>query len=79
MGVPKFNYGQIEEENRIGVVTGLAWTEVGGEILKLSLQLCLEKENADNGKLGEVMQESIKAAKSTLIKKFRFWNYTANI
>ena len=43
LGVQKFNYGEIEEENRIGVVTGLAWTEVGGEILKLSRQLCLEK------------------------------------
>ena len=31
----KFNYGEIEEENRVGVVTGLAWTEVGGEILKI--------------------------------------------
>ena len=38
LGVQKFNYGEIEEENRIGVVTGLAWTEVGGEILKMNPQ-----------------------------------------
>ena len=35
LGVEKFNYGEIESENRVGVVTGLAWTEVGGEILKI--------------------------------------------
>ena len=52
LGVQKFNYGEIEEENRIGVVTGLAWTEVGGEILKLSPRLCQVKENANNWKIG---------------------------
>ena len=35
LGIKKFNYGEIEEENRVGVATGLAWTEVGGEILKI--------------------------------------------
>ena len=44
LGIEKFKYGEIEEQNRIGVVTGLAWTEVGGEILKLSLQSCRAKE-----------------------------------
>ena len=44
LGVQKFNYGEIEAENRIGVVTGLAWTEVGGEILKIESVLCQEKE-----------------------------------
>ena len=65
LGVEKFNYGQIEEENRIGVVTGLAWTEVGGEILKIESVIMPGKGKMQiTGKLGDVMQESIKAAKS---------------
>jgi ATP-dependent Lon protease len=65
LGIPKFNYGEIEEENRIGVVTGLAWTEVGGEILKIESVIMPGKGKMQiTGKLGEVMQESIKASKS---------------
>ncbi len=65
LGVQKFNYGEIEEENRIGVVTGLAWTEVGGEILKIESAIMPGKGKMQiTGKLGDVMQESIKAAKS---------------
>ena len=70
LGVPKFNYGQIEEENRIGVVTGLAWTEVGGEILKIESAIMPGKGKMQiTGKLGEVMQESVKAAKSYIRSK----------
>ncbi len=65
LGVPKFNYGEIEEENRVGVVTGLAWTEVGGEILKIESAVMPGKGKMQiTGKLGDVMQESVKAAKS---------------
>ncbi len=65
LGVEKFNYGEIEEENRIGVVTGLAWTEVGGEILKIESAIMPGKGKMQiTGKLGDVMQESVKAAKS---------------
>ena len=65
LGVQKFNYGEIEEENRIGVVTGLAWTEVGGEILKIESAVMPGKGKMQiTGKLGDVMQESVKAAKS---------------
>ena len=65
LGVQKFNYGEIEEENRIGVVTGLAWTEVGGEILKIESAIMPGKGKMQiTGKLGDVMQESVKAAKS---------------
>jgi len=70
LGIEKFNYGQIEEKNRIGVVTGLAWTEVGGEILKIESAVMPGKGKMEiTGKLGEVMQESIKAAKSYIRSK----------
>ena len=70
LGVQKFKYGEIEEENRIGVVTGLAWTEVGGEILKLESAVMPGKGKMQiTGKLGDVMQESVKAAKSYIRSK----------
>ena len=70
LGVQKFNYGEIEEENRVGVVTGLAWTEVGGEILKIESAVMPGKGKMEiTGKLGDVMQESVKAAKSYIRSK----------
>ncbi|MDC1096592.1 endopeptidase La [Pelagibacteraceae bacterium] len=70
LGVEKFNYGEIEEQNRIGVVTGLAWTEAGGEILKIESVIMPGKGRMQiTGKLGEVMQESVKAAKSYIRSK----------
>ena len=70
LGVQKFNYGEIEEENGIGVVTGLAWTEVGGEILKIETAVMPGKGKMQiTGKLGDVMQESVKAAKSYIRSK----------
>ena len=70
LGVEKFNYGEIEEENRVGVVTGLAWTEVGGEILKIESAVMPGKGKMQiTGKLGDVMQESVKAAKSYIRSK----------
>ena len=70
LGIEKFNYGEIEEQNRIGVVTGLAWTEVGGEILKIETVIMPGKGKMEiTGQLGNVMQESIKAAKSYIRSK----------
>ena len=70
LGIEKFNYDEIEEQNRIGVVTGLAWTEVGGEILKIETVIMPGKGKMEiTGKLGDVMQESIKAAKSYIRSK----------
>ena len=70
LGVKKFKYGEIEFENRIGVVTGLAWTEFGGEILKVETAIMPGKGKMQiTGKLGDVMQESVKAAKSYVRSK----------
>ena len=70
LGIEKFNYGEIEEESRIGVVTGLAWTEAGGEILKIETVVMPGKGKMQiTGKLGDVMQESVKAAKSYIRSK----------
>ncbi len=70
LGVKKYNYGEIENENKVGVSTGLAWTEVGGEILKIeSVNMPGKGKMQITGKLGEVMQESVKAAKSFVRSK----------
>jgi ATP-dependent Lon protease len=64
-GVAKFRYGETEAEDMVGVVTGLAWTEVGGEILTIESVLLPGKGNIkQTGKLGDVMQESVQAAYS---------------
>ena len=70
LGVKKFNYGEMESDNKIGVVTGLAWTEFGGEILKIESAIMPGKGKMQiTGKLGDVMQESVKAAKSYVRSK----------
>ena len=63
LGVKQFRYGMMENENRIGQVTGLAWTEVGGELLTIEAAIVDGKGKITRtGKLGDVMQESIEAA-----------------
>ncbi len=62
-GVRKFSYGLAEEENQIGIVTGLAWTQVGGELLSIEAVAVPGKgRQTKTGSLGDVMQESIQAA-----------------
>ncbi len=64
-GVRRFRYGETEDEDMVGVVTGLAWTEVGGEILTIESVLLPGKGAVKHtGKLGDVMQESVSAALS---------------
>jgi ATP-dependent Lon protease len=63
LGVRRFRYGKAEESNRVGQVTGLAWTEVGGELLTIESAVVAGKGKLTHtGQLGEVMQESIQAA-----------------
>ena len=63
LGVQRFRYGRAEEKNQVGQVTGLAWTEVGGELLTIEAALSPGKGVVtQTGSLGNVMQESIKAA-----------------
>jgi ATP-dependent Lon protease len=63
LGVKKFSYGQAEEANQVGQVTGLAWTSVGGEILSIEAAAVVGKGRfVKTGSLGDVMQESIQAA-----------------
>jgi ATP-dependent Lon protease len=70
LGVQRFKFGELESEDKIGVVTGLAWTEYGGEILKIETVTMPGKGRMQiTGKLGDVMQESVKAAKSYIRSK----------
>ena len=65
LGVKKHSYGLAEEDDQVGVVTGLAWTSVGGELLNIeALRLPGKGRMKTTGKLGDVMKESIDAASS---------------
>ena len=64
-GIKKFRYGEIENKSLIGVCTGLAWTEVGGELLQIEAVTMRGKGKTNyTGKLGDVMKESVQAAQS---------------
>jgi len=65
LGVPKYRYGEVEDEDQVGVVTGLAWTDVGGELLTIEAALMPGKGKMTvTGNLRDVMKESISAAAS---------------
>jgi ATP-dependent Lon protease len=65
LGVPKFRYGEVEDEDQVGVVTGLAWTDVGGELLTIEAAMMPGKgKMIVTGNLRDVMKESISAAAS---------------
>ncbi len=72
LGVRRYTYGMADEKNQIGQVTGLAWTEVGGELLRIEAVVLPGKgKTITTGKLGEVMQESIQAALSVVRSRSR--------
>ena len=65
LGVPKFKHSEIEDKDMVGLTTGLAWTEVGGELLSIESALSPGKGKiSSTGKLGDVMKESIHAAEA---------------
>ncbi|MDY6848604.1 MAG: endopeptidase La [Thermodesulfobacteriota bacterium] len=72
LGVPRFRYGLREDESRIGLATGLAWTEVGGELLTIETTVLPGQGKLTvTGKLGEVMRESAQAAISYVRSRWR--------
>src|SRR5690349_452033 len=67
LGVRKYTYGRAEQQNEVGLVTGLAWTEVGGDLLSIEATIVPGKGKLiHTGQLGDVMQESIQAALSVV-------------
>ncbi len=79
-GVRKFNFGQKEETDRIGQVTGLAWTSVGGELLTIEAAMVPGKgRQIRTGSLGDVMQESIQAAFTVVRSRARMLGIAADL
>ena len=79
LGVQRFRYGRAEEQDRIGQVTGLAWTEVGGDLLTIEAAIMPGKGKLSyTGQLGDVMQESIQAALSVVRGRAKALGIEAN-
>jgi len=79
LGVRKYNYGIAEDTNKIGQVTGLAWTSVGGELLTIEAVAVAGKgRHVQTGSLGDVMQESIQAATTVVRSRSQMLGIPAN-
>jgi len=79
LGVQQYRHGKAEERNQVGQVTGLAWTEVGGELLSIEAAIMDGKgKHIYTGKLGDVMQESIQAAMSVVRARARSFGVDAD-
>ena len=80
LGVRKFNFGTAEKENKVGQVTGLAWTSVGGELLTVEVASTMGKGRLiKTGSLGDVMQESIQAAMTVVRAKSQSLGIAASL
>ncbi|TVZ38875.1 ATP-dependent Lon protease [Alteromonadaceae bacterium 2753L.S.0a.02] len=80
LGVRKTDYGKAEQENQVGQVTGLAWTQVGGELLTIEASAVKGKGRlVKTGSLGDVMQESIQAAMTVVRSRAQFLGITPDI
>ncbi len=80
LGVPKYRYGEAEMEDQVGIVTGLAWTEVGGEILTIEGVMMPGKGKMSvTGNLRDVMKESIQAANAYVRSRSRDFGITASL
>jgi ATP-dependent Lon protease len=76
LGIPKYDYGKAEGENRVGVVTGLAWTQLGGDILDIEVSIIPgDGKLILTGKLGDVMKESARIALSYARTKSKEYNF----
>ena len=74
LGVRKFSYGHAEKQNQVGLVAGLAWTEVGGDLLTIEVATMPGKGNITRtGSLGDVMKESIEAARTVVRSRAHLW------
>jgi len=79
LGVPKYHHGEIEGKDKIGLTTGLAWTEVGGELLAIEASIMEGTGRMImTGKLGDVMQESVQAALSYIRSRAEKFGLTKN-
>ncbi len=79
LGVPKYRFGRAEQEDRIGVCTGLAYTEMGGELLQTEVSVTAGKGKLQvTGRLGEVMQESANAAMSYVRSRAKQFGLTSD-
>ncbi len=79
-GVQRFRYGEVEAEDMVGVTTGLAWTEVGGELLSIeAVTLPGKGKIVTTGKLGEVMKESVQAAESFVKSRAALFGIKPNL